>query len=133
VDTAGTRSTQDADRDALIAVQSAFWRALTARDRAAFDGLLSVDFVARSPGEPDRDRQSFVDLLTGFPGTVTSVSAQALDARSFGDVGVLTFVQEAEVVLPNGRTVCNRIAVTNVLRRIDGSWRLCLSHAVDIA
>ena len=107
--------------------------ALRMKDREAWWEVLADDFFARSPGEPDRDKVAFIDVITAFPAEVISIGADNIDVRVWGDVAVLTCTQDSQIQLPGQRVRLNRIALTNVFREgDDGRWLLQLTHAVAL-
>lgn len=120
-------------RAAVVAAQERFWEALRKRDRAGFERVLAADFVCRSPGEADQTRAQFIDVLLNFPGTVRDVGAENLGVHFIGEAAIVSGIQWAHVELPDGRTMTDRIAITNVLVPSGDEWLLLLAHAVQLA
>ena len=118
--------------EAILQVQNQFWKALQAQDRRALEELLADDFVARSPGQVNQTPASFIDTLVSFPARVLSVGSDNLEVHRFGDIGVVTGVQWAQLELPNGNVIRNTIAITSILQRFGIQWRMKLSHAVEL-
>ena len=107
--------------------------ALRTKDREAWSEVLAEDFLARSPGEPDRDKGAFIGVITSFPAEVISIGSDNIDVRVWGDIAVLTCTQDAQIQMPGDRVRLNRIALTNVFREDeDGRWQLHLTHAVGL-
>jgi ketosteroid isomerase-like protein len=120
--------TDTTQRDVLRA-QQAFWDALKAKDARQFDTILAEDFAAV---RPDQSRADFIRSLTSFPVEITAVSAADVQVRRFGDVAVLTGTQVAHIRLPNGSTVTQSLALTNIFRHTADQWRMVLAHPVEV-
>jgi ketosteroid isomerase-like protein len=118
--------------DDVLRVQHTFWEALKAKDAALFESVLAEGFVSRSPDQADQDRATFIHTLTSFPIQVADVGSDNLQVHVFGDAGVISGVQAARLQMPGGSSVIQRIAITNVLRRVDGAWKIVFSHAVEL-
>ena len=112
--------------------QQQFWIALQSKDRTAMEKLLSDDFLARSPNQPNQGRAEFIDSLTGFPAQVRSIESDNLEIHIWGDLAVVTGVQSAEIDLADGQVRMNRIAITNVFQHQQGQWKMKLSHAIAL-
>ena len=113
-------------------VQEEFWNALKNKDREAFEKILDIDFIARTPGQPNQGRAGFIQSLIGFPAQVHSIGSDNLEVHIWGDIAVTTGVQSAEIELPDGQTKTNTIAITNVFQRQKGQWILKLAHAIPL-
>ena len=116
----------------ILAAQHAFWEALKAKDRLAFERLLAEDFVGRSPFEPDQDRAAFIDTLVNFPLAVRTVASDNLAVHLFGEIAVVTGVQLSQIEVPGGELRPNLIALSNVFERRGAGWVLKLAHAVTL-
>lgn len=113
----------------VIDIQRAFWAALQAKDTASFERILVEDFVSVSPNQT---RAQFIETLTSFPMQVESVDCEDLQVHLFGDVAVLTGTQVARLKLPNGASVSDTIAITNIFHRTSEGWRLVLARPVQL-
>ncbi len=120
-------------REQVLAAQERFWESLRRRDRAGFERALAPDFVCRSPGEADQTRAAFIDVLLRFPGVVQRVTADNLGVHFIGDAAIVSGVQQAELELPDGSTMTDRVAITNVFVPAGDEWVLLLAHAVQLA
>ena len=118
--------------DEVLRIQQTFWQALKTKDKALFESVLAEGFVSRSPEQADQDRAAFIHTLTGFPITVADVGSGNLQVHVFGDTAVISGVQAAKLRMPGGSSVTQRIAITNVLQKVDGAWRIVFSHAVEL-
>ena len=123
---------RETPEQAVQRAQQEVWTALRDKDPEAWSLVLAESFLARSPGEPDRDKAAFIDVLTSFPAEVISIGSENIDVRVWGETAVLTCTQDAQIQLPGQRVRTNRVALTNVFREEDGRWRLELTHAVAL-
>lgn len=125
--------TRETPEQRVQRAQQEVWMALRTKDPEAWSEVLADDFVSRSPGEPDRDKASFIGVITSFPAEVISIGSDNIDVRVWSDVAVLTCTQDAQLQMPGQRVRLNRIALTNVFRESeDGRWMLHLTHAVGL-
>ncbi len=118
--------------DAILATQHQFWAALEMKSRTLFENVLAPDFVARSPGEPDRGRADFIKVMTSPQVTVSDLVEESFKTHIYGDLAVLTGVQVARVDMSNGVSRASRMMLTNVFRRHGDAWAMVLSHSVEL-
>ena len=118
--------------DEVFQTQHQFWDALQNKDKTAFEHLLADDFISRSPGQPNQDRTTFINTITGFPVQVRSVGSDNLEVQTFGKIAVVTGVQVAQLEFADGQVKENRIAITNIFHQHEGRWILKFSHAVSL-
>jgi ketosteroid isomerase-like protein len=116
----------------VMKVQQLFWDALKTKNNHDLEQVLAADFVSLSPDEPPQFRAEFIAVLTTFPGKVVDVDADDLRVNQLGEVAVLTGVQTAQIELPNGAIIQDRIALTNVFRLDENDWRMVLARPVQV-
>lgn len=117
---------------AVLQCQQEFWLALQHKDAALFMQVLAEDFVCRSPGEADQDRTAFIAALTSIPFTIQDVKGEAIAVRIVDDVAILTGTQIAQMRLPNGETISERLALTNIYQHVGERWKMILAHPVPL-
>jgi ketosteroid isomerase-like protein len=115
---------------AVLESQQQFWLALQDKDAELFMQVLAEDFVCRSPGEADQDRTTFITALTSIPLTILDVKGEAIAIRIVGDVAILSGTQIARMRLPNGETISERLALTNIFQHKNGRWEMIFAHPV---
>lgn len=123
----------DAQVQALLALEQEMFAALRARSPEALRRVLAPDFLLLVPGSPSADREAFIAGVLGIPGEILEVSSDDLQARLVGATGVLTGRQRARVRLPDGKVVDDLGAFTDVCERRDGRWVMVLAHSVPLA
>jgi ketosteroid isomerase-like protein len=124
------QKSSDEAKQAILQCQQRFWLALQSKDPDLFAEVLAENFVCRSPGEADQDRATFIATLTSIPLTILNVGGEAIAIQLVGDVAVLTGTQVAQMRLPNGETVSERLALTNIFQRNGEQWEMILAHPV---
>ena len=114
----------------VLQCQKRFWSALQQKDADLFTQVLAPDFVCRSPGREDQDRAAFIATLTSIPFPIAGIRGEAIAIRVVDDIAILTGTQLAQMRLPNGATVPQRLALTNIFQNIAGRWQMILAHPV---
>jgi uncharacterized protein (TIGR02246 family) len=117
---------------AVLQCQQSFWQALERKDAELFVQVLAEDFVCRSPGQPDQAREAFIATITSLPLSILNVTGEAIAIRLVNDVAVLTGTQVAQIQLPNGTIVSERLALTNIFHHTLGQWQMILAHPVAL-
>ena len=62
--------------------------------------------------------------------TVISVAAAQIAIRLFGDIAVVTDVLIAQLLLPDGSTFQEHLALTNVFRQSSEAWHMVVAHLI---
>ncbi len=122
----------DEAKQAILQCQHQFWLALQRKDADLFTQVLAEDFVCRSPGEADQDRAAFIATLISIPITILNISSEEIAIQLVGNVAVLTGTQVAQMPLPNGETVSERLALTNIFQHNGEQWKMILAHPVSL-
>ncbi len=122
----------DAVRDVLDVQRVDVWGAMQAKDPEAWIRVLAEEFVLRTPGEEDRDRDAFVERMTAFPGEVVSIACHDLRADAFGTAVVVTGVQHAVLRMSNDARFEDFTMMTNVFEQRAGRWVMVLAHALSL-
>jgi ketosteroid isomerase-like protein len=120
----------DQVQQAVMECQNRFWSALQQKNAELFVQVLAEDFVCRSPDQEDQDRTAFIATLTSIPFPIAALRGEAIAIRVVGDVAILTGTQLAQMRLPNGAMVPQRLALTNVFQKIAGMWKMILARPV---
>ena len=118
---------------AVLQCQQDFWHALQHKDTQLLLKLLADDFVCRSPGEPDQTRAAFIQAITAMPIEVLGVAAEQVAVHCFDTVAVLTGTQVAQLQLPDGGVIHERLALTNIFRQTFDQWQMVLAHPVTLS
>jgi ketosteroid isomerase-like protein len=108
------------------------WPALQSRDVLAWEHILADNFVYRSPGEPDLDKQGFIQRIMSFTATILTIDSEDLRVDVYGDTAIVTGVQRAVIELPSRFVIEDFTMLNNVFVRRDGRWLMVLSHAMNL-
>ena len=119
-------------RRAVLECQNRFWLALQRKDAELFKEVLAEDFVCRSLGQEDQDRTAFIATLTSTPVTIFQIKGESIAIHFVNDLAILTGTQLAQLRLPDGTTVSQQLALTNVFQRRGGLWQMIFAHPVEL-
>jgi uncharacterized protein (TIGR02246 family) len=119
------------ERD-ILEVEKNTFAAIQSRNIEQLEEILAEDFVYRSPGKDELDREAFLQNIAAIPAEILSVNGSEQRVSAFGDVAVLTGVQRSTVRLDDGREVANAVAFTDVFVRRDGRWAMVLAFGVEM-
>ena len=121
------------DAAGLLQLEKDMFSAIRTRDRQTLERVLDERFELRVPGSPTVNRAQFIDAILAIPGTILAVEGEGVEARVYGDVGVLMGRQIARVRLEDGNTVTDVGVFTDVAMKRGGQWRMVLAHSVQVA
>jgi ketosteroid isomerase-like protein len=119
------------ERDILEVERNTF-AAIQSRDIEQLKNILAEDFVYRSPGNDELDREAFLQNIAAIPAEILSVNGTEQRVSVFGDVAVLTGVQRSTVRLDDGQEVVSAVAFTDVFARRVGRWAMVLAYGVEM-
>jgi ketosteroid isomerase-like protein len=117
---------------AVMDCQQLFWRALQSKDAILFTRVLADEFICHSLNQAPQSRANFIATITSMPMTVASVTAEQVTVLVFDHMAVLTGLQVAELHLPDGSAVQQRLALTNIFRRTAEGWQMVVAHPVTL-
>jgi hypothetical protein len=117
--------------EAVLRLESEIMDRIREKDTRALEGLLTADFVYRTPGA-ELSRADFLKGVASVPGRITSVEGEGLRVRVYGELAVLTGVQRARVRADDGSEQEGLNAFTDVFIKRRGQWRLALAYGVEL-
>jgi ketosteroid isomerase-like protein len=118
-------------RQALLLLEEEIFTAVKNRNTDALEGVLTDDFVYRSPGQ-QATRDDFLKLCAAFPYEIISIQGEELGVNVYGDIAVVTGLQIAKTAGGEGEEETSAVAFTDVFVKQEGKWMLSLAHAVDL-
>jgi ketosteroid isomerase-like protein len=124
--------TSNAYREVFDVQEHGIWPALQSRDVLAWEHILADNFVYRSPGEPDLDKQGFIQRIMSFTATILTIDSEDLRVDVYGDTAIVTGVQRAVIELPSRFVIEDFTMLNNVFVRREGRWLVVLSHAMNL-
>lgn len=120
------------DQQAILQVEKEIFTAVKNQDTKTLEGILTDDFVYRSPGNPAVARGDFLKLSASFPYKIVSVWGEEMKVNVYGNTAVLTGLQLAKTQDDDGKERTSAVVFTDVFVKQKGKWRLSLAHAVDL-
>src|SRR5262245_56452776 len=118
-------------RQALLLLEEEIFTAVKNRDTDALEGVLTDDFVYRSPGQQVA-RGDFLKLCAAFPYEIISIQGEELGVNVYGDIAVVTGLKIATTEGGEGEAETSAVAYTGVFVKQKGTWTLSLAHGVDL-
>lgn len=118
---------------ALVELEKQILEAIRERNTGKLDGILAPDFVYVSPRKRDLHKQEFLNHVRSFPMEIEWLSAEEMKIHIYGDIAVVTGIQNAKVRSEKTGVQSGDKAFTDVFRRRQGEWQLVLAFTADIA
>ena len=106
--------------------------AIKGKDTAALDPMLADEFVYRTHFGAEADKAEFLKSIASFPMKIVSLRGEELNVNIYGETAVITGVQLAEALPPEGETEESAVAFTDVFVRRDGRWLMVLAYGVEL-
>jgi len=135
-DTALAGEPGDVTRREVLAAEEQIFSAIQGKNVAALRPLLAAGFVHRSPSGEELGKEEFLTGIGTVPLRILSVRGENMAVRAYGNTAILTGVQRAIVLGPDGHELASDGAFTDVfvLRRVEGQrrWLLAFAYSVEL-
>ena len=118
-----TDSAQQADREALLALNDDYIKSVQLSDVRRFDEILAPDFYCSNPDGSLVDRAGFLKQ-TAVPVSIANLAAHDVVIRLMGDFAIIH--ARTSYSLPDGRLARGRY--TDVWARRNGHWLAVSAH-----
>lgn len=118
-----TDSAQQADREALLALNDDYIKSVQHSDVRRFDEILAPDFYCSNPDGSLVDRAGFLKQ-TAVPVSIANLAAHDVVIRLMGDFAIIH--ARTSYTLPDGRLAMGRY--TDVWARRNGRWLAVSAH-----
>jgi len=131
----GRRGDADAERDAVLAADRAFFDALLAADAAALDRVLAPEFaIVDVAGGGVTERAAFVAMLGSGGVRFAAIDTDPAAARVRVRGGNATVIGRTEMrlQLPEGAALDVQSRYTHVFERCGDRWRLAAAQGTQI-
>jgi len=119
-------------RQAILKVEEEIFTAVKNQDAGALERILTDNFVYRSPGNQEVDKEDFLKLSASFPYKIVSIWGEEMKVNVYGNTAVLTGLQFAKTQRGDGKEETSAVMFTDVFVKQKGKWMLSLAHAVDL-
>jgi ketosteroid isomerase-like protein len=117
---------------ALVQLEKRILKAIREKNVDALGGMLAADFVYVSPHKRDMMKQEFLRQVKTFPQEIEWLGAEEMKIHIYGDIAVVTGVQNSKVRSERAGVQSGDTAFTDVFRKEAGEWQLVLAFGVDI-
>jgi ketosteroid isomerase-like protein len=119
-------------QQALLFLEEEIFTAIRNRDTDALEGILTDDFVYRSPGSQEVVKEDFLKLSASFPHKIVSIWGEEMKVNIYGSAAVTTGLQFAKTQTDEGSEETSVVMFTDVFVKQKDKWMLSLAHAVDL-
>ena len=79
----------------ILEIERSIFVAIRTRDDESLGRFVANDFVFRTPGQPEIGRTEFLESVKSFPIEILEIWSDDMKVNAFGDVALLTGVQQA--------------------------------------
>ena len=125
-----TDSTNNAED--ILQVEREIMAAIKDKDSAVLGSFLADEFVYRTHFGAEADKAEFLKSIASFPMKILALRGEELNVDIFGETAVLTGVQIAEALPPEGEAEESAVAFADVFVRRDGRWLMVLAYGVEL-
>lgn len=116
----------------IYEIERQLFTAIRTKDADALDGIVADDFVFRGPGQPEIGKAAFLQVVTSFPLEIFEIWSDDMKANIFGDIALLTGVQQARTPGEDGKEQVSAGAFSDVFAKRNGRWLLVLAYNVEL-
>lgn len=116
----------------LVELERQFLEAIRERNTDKLNSILANDFVSISPRKRDLNRVEFINQTKTSTSEIEWLGAEEMKIRMYGDVAVITGLQNSQVRPPKGALQSSDTPFTHVFRRRQGRWELVLAFSGDV-
>jgi len=108
------------------------YTAIQRKDADSLKQFLADDFVHRSADGTETDKQEFLRGIREMSFEIKSITGQHEHVSVYGDVAVMTGVQNAEWRQSETEQGLNSVAFADVFTMQDGKWLLVLAYGAEL-
>jgi ketosteroid isomerase-like protein len=111
----------------LVELERQVLEAIRERNTDKLDSILANDFVSISPRKRDLNRAQFLTEVKSSTSDFEWLGAEEMKIHLYGDVAVVTGLQNAKVRSEKTGVQSSDTTFTHVFRRRQGRWELVLA------
>ena len=119
-------------QEEIIEIEKKIFVAIRTRDIPTLDEIVAEDFVFRGPRQPEIDKTEFLKSIKSFPIEILEIWSDDMQVNIYGDVALLTGVQQARTRDGDGKVVLSAGAFSDLFLQRDGRWSLVLAYNVEL-
>jgi hypothetical protein len=116
----------------ILDIGREIYMAIQRKDAESLERFLADDFVHRSADGTETGRQEFLRGIREMPFMINSISGQHERVSFYGNVAVMTGVQNAEWRQSETEHGLNSVAFADVFELRDTKWLLVLAFGAEL-
>lgn len=116
----------------ILGIGREIYTAIQHKDADSLKQFLADDFVHRSADGTETDRHEFLRGIREMPFEIKSITGHHERVSVYGDVAVMTGVQNAEWRQSETEQGLNSVAFADVFSLRDGKWLLMLAFGAEL-
>jgi ketosteroid isomerase-like protein len=116
----------------LVELERQLLEAIRERNTDKLNSILANDFVSISPRKRDLNRAEFINQTKSSASAIEWLGAEEMKIRMYGDVAVITGLQNSQVRPQKGALQSSDTPFTHVFRRRQGRWELVLAFSGEV-
>lgn len=116
----------------LVELERQLLEAIRERNIDRLDSILANDFVYISPRKRDLNRMEFLSQAKSSPSEFEWLGAEEMKIHMYGDVAVVTGLQNAQIRSEKSGLQSSDTAFTHVFRHRQGRWELALAFSGEV-
>jgi ketosteroid isomerase-like protein len=116
----------------LVELERQFLEAVRERNTDKLEAILANDFVYVAPRKRDLNRAEFISQTKASASEMEWLGAEEMKIHMYGDVAVVTGLQNAQVRSQKGALQSSDTAFTHVFRHRQGRWELALAFSGEV-
>lgn len=120
------------DEQEIYEIERKIFGAIRAQDDETLATIVADDFVFRGPGQPEIGKSDFLQTIRSFPIDILDIWSDDMKVNFFGDIALLTGVQNARTRDTDGKEQLSAGAFSDVFAKRNGRWLLVLAYNVEL-
>ncbi len=120
------------DEQEIYEIERKIFSAIRAQDDETLATIVADDFVFRGPGQPEIGKSDFLQTIRSFPIDILDIWSDDMKVNFFGDIALLTGVQNARTRDTDGKEQLSAGAFSDVFAKRNGRWLLVLAYNVEL-
>ena len=120
------------DEQEIYEIERRLFTAIKTKDAASLASIVADDFVFRGPAQPEIGKAEFLESIKSLPIEILEIWSDDMKVNVFGDIALLTGVQQARTRDDDGKEQLSAGAFSDVFAKRNGQWLLVLAYNVEL-
>ncbi|MEK6282770.1 MAG: nuclear transport factor 2 family protein [Acidobacteriota bacterium] len=116
----------------ILEIERSIFVAIKTSDDETLGRFVAEDFVLRTPGQPEIGRTEFLESVKSIQIEILEIWSDDMKVNAYGDVALLTGVQQARTRGKDGKEQLSASAFSDVFAKRNGEWVLVLAYNVEL-